>query len=305
MQWVKYSVCGYVTLLLMLFDAKIVNTMTSLCEWSLESKQTTERNRVLNSRYASGPTGVNGREIIGPFRYGQRNLPAGVVELQLKNDQNIISAERKGQHPAMYETPQTYEYMNNPMKNQKSRVPLTEQRPPGDDVELIYSSNDKVRSNEDSEKFFNQTTIEPQKNNNGSIDKDGESETEDLSNEMAETSRMGYINVESMARGLEDVDSRKKYPFKHNSNKKNENIIKQAVDKDGKNTSQDLLKTEATDQNQVNLQDQHDEPIVKQVLQYDVKKEIKNRQPTYKTPISTRGRHYGLQQWNGQPALTN
>lgn len=71
--------------------------------------------------HAEGPVG-------GQYRYGQRPLPPRVRR------------GRDEQGYALYESPNTYEYMTDPRKkNERSRlVPGTERRPPGiEDVEII------------------------------------------------------------------------------------------------------------------------------------------------------------------------
>jgi len=64
--------------------------------------------------------------------YGHRTMPESAV-------QRAIRPVRNERSHALYESPNTYEYMSNPSrKNGKvSRVPETERLPPGDDVEFI------------------------------------------------------------------------------------------------------------------------------------------------------------------------
>lgn len=66
-----------------------------------------------------------------PYRYyGHRSLPSSG---------ELSRGERS--HAPLYESPDTYEYMINPEKSGRSRVPKTEKLPPGDDVELIDSEH--------------------------------------------------------------------------------------------------------------------------------------------------------------------
>lgn len=77
---------------------------------------------------APGHRDGGGPAVSAPYRYGQRPLPPRVRR------------GRDEQSYALYESPNTYEYMTDPRKkNERSRpVPGTERRPPGiEDVEII------------------------------------------------------------------------------------------------------------------------------------------------------------------------
>ncbi|XP_050429638.1 uncharacterized protein LOC126838902 [Adelges cooleyi] len=131
----------------------------------------------------------------------------------------------------MYETPHTYEYMMDPMKrekNQKSRVPKTEKRPPGEDVEFIDGSRGKERSDEEGERSAGRRNAKgrPQKDG-GSSDSGGGGggETEERSDETAETKHRGRVNVGDLARGARYVHD--ELPVKHKIHKKNEFSKKQ------------------------------------------------------------------------------
>lgn len=67
------------------------------------------------------------------YGYGHRSMPTLDTRVRRGRDDD------EEQTHALYESANTYEYMNNPgSKNERNRVPKTEKRPPGDhDVELI------------------------------------------------------------------------------------------------------------------------------------------------------------------------
>lgn len=79
--------------------------------------------------YAGGP----GSAPAVVYGYGHRSMPGPGAKVRRGRDDDGAQAH------APYESADTYEYMNNPgSKSDRSRVPKTEKRPPGDDdVELI------------------------------------------------------------------------------------------------------------------------------------------------------------------------
>ncbi|VVC38411.1 Hypothetical protein CINCED_3A001542 [Cinara cedri] len=78
------------------------------------------------ARY-TGPGSSTYGEDATPYRYGHRSMPSA----------GELNRGRNERSHALYESPSTYEYMTNPEKSGRSRVPKTEKLPPGDDVELI------------------------------------------------------------------------------------------------------------------------------------------------------------------------
>lgn len=86
-------------------------------------------------RYGGG-RGDAGRETAG-YSYGHRPLP--------ESDVAKVRVGRNEPTHALYESPHTYEYMTNPRKGGRlrqdgTRVPKTERRPPGDDVEYVVDA---------------------------------------------------------------------------------------------------------------------------------------------------------------------
>lgn len=78
------------------------------------------------ARYTGPGSSTYGQDA-APYRYGHRSLPSS----------SELNRSRNERSHALYESPGTYEYMTNPEKSGRSRVPETEKLPPGDDVELI------------------------------------------------------------------------------------------------------------------------------------------------------------------------
>lgn len=78
------------------------------------------------ARYTGPGSSTYGQDA-APYRYGHRSLPSS----------GELNGSRNERSHALYESPGTYEYMTNPAKSGRSRVPETEKLPPGDDVELI------------------------------------------------------------------------------------------------------------------------------------------------------------------------
>lgn len=80
-----------------------------------------------------GYVGSSTRVAPATYGYGHRSMPDLNSKVRRGRDDD------EAQTHALYESPNTYEYMNNPgSKSERTRVPKTEKRPPGnDDVELI------------------------------------------------------------------------------------------------------------------------------------------------------------------------
>lgn len=73
------------------------------------------------------------------YRYGHRTVSPSSIK-KVHND-------RDEQKYALYESPHTYEYMKNPRKSERNRMPETERVPPGDDVEFINDDREQRHTN--------------------------------------------------------------------------------------------------------------------------------------------------------------
>lgn len=107
--------------------------------------------------------------------YGHRTMPESAV-------QRAIRPVRNERSHALYESPNTYEYMSNPPRKsgKVSRVPETERLPPGDDVEFIDDrggggggdirrpAKDRHRDGNDSDDFEDRPRGHQQNNNSNS-----------------------------------------------------------------------------------------------------------------------------------------
>lgn len=107
--------------------------------------------------------------------YGHRTMPESAVQREIRPVRNERSH-------ALYESPNTYEYMSNPPRKsgKVSRVPETERLPPGDDVEFIDDrggggggdirrpAKDRHRDGNDSDDFEDRPRGHQQNNNSNS-----------------------------------------------------------------------------------------------------------------------------------------